>query len=82
MLAPLLKHLREKVKRLPLGSLTNGLCTAPEASAQLLPQLLAISQHPFVMWHKGSMTAPQNVMQTQSLGHHHPRVQPPRTYAA
>lgn len=47
MLAPLLKHLREKVKLLTLVSLTNGLCMALEASAQLLPQLLAISQHPF-----------------------------------
>ena len=38
MLAPLLKLLREKVKRLTLGSLTNGLCVVPEASSQFLPQ--------------------------------------------
>lgn len=41
MLAPLLKLLREKVKQLTLGSLTNGSCMVPEAPAQLLPQLLA-----------------------------------------
>ena len=46
-LAPLLKLLMEAVKRLILGSLTNGLCRVPEASAHLHPQLLAISHHPF-----------------------------------